>query len=410
MSRSTSGASPGFTLLEMLIASALGVTVMTIAVNAYMSANKAQSATIAGGLIKSIGQASLHELYFRLHQSHTLFDRGAIANSWLTKVPVSGHYAAAGALTPGYAVADLELPLVTPTAAFSPPDPAAVGNALLFAVVEPDAVMREEGGGTELQTAFGSSEVHLTPFRLQFFVLARRPLPVRAPVVRPSTSYTYQLMSWTSQPYLDLQDMTRWITRLKARGVSNGYIDTKLAKLRSPDATPAGTGAFAGIIDLSATTAAASAYQLVANGGYTGFTAESAPFATYQYRALSKMNMTQSVGELFVAFNTTGTPAFRIPPLDVPAYAVDTATKPFGFETLVGGPLDARQVLVRIAYAARTHPGRQFQGQTFQQIVQVHAELPATAATAAPTVLPATPTPAPSVAGSTYGGGGSYGP
>ena len=39
---------------------------------------------------------------------------------------------------------------------------------------------------------------------------------------------------------------------------------------------------------------------------------------------------------------------------------------------LIAGPPDARQVLVRLALAAKTFPGRMMIGEAFQQVVQVY--------------------------------------
>ena len=394
MSRSTDPGRRGLTLLEVLVAAGIGIVLLTLAVRAYLGANKAQNIAIAAGMIKSQGQSALHDLYYKLHQSHTIFDRGTTANSWLTKVPVEGHYTASDKLTPGYLTSEAVLPVITRSAAFSTTDAAFsagnVGNALFFTTAEPEAVMGENGTGTELEGAFGTDEVHLTPFRLQLIVLVRRDLPLNAPAVQPGSRFTYQLMTWTSAPYLDYTDMRRWIQTLTSKGVSNAYVDGKLAGLTG--------GGFAGIVDVASTTSTNAIRKLVPTGDYLDFELETAPFRTFQYRAASKTTMKTGIGELFVAFNTSGTGAVPVGTLDVPAFASDGAV-PYGFETMVGGPVGTRQALVRLSYAARTTPGNVMSGQTFQQVVQIFAEVPAQAATAAPTDTPATPTPAPTATG-----------
>jgi hypothetical protein len=91
--------------------------------------------------------------------------------------------------------------------------------------------------------------------------------------------------------------------------------------------------------------------------------------------------MRNSFGEPMVAFNTSDAPGaplikgVTVPNLmspGVPAYANNPSRLPFGFETMVAGPPDSRQVLVRLALAAVTMPGKVKVGEVFQQVVQVY--------------------------------------
>ncbi|MFP5501588.1 MAG: PilW family protein, partial [Candidatus Sericytochromatia bacterium] len=391
-----------FTLLEMLIALTIGSVVLGLIANAYLGANKAQSMTVANGLMKSSGQSALNTIYGDLHQASVFFDRGVIADSFLSRLPIAGYDTSAGALSPGVDQTDVLLPLLTEKASFWEADatgtinpdfsPGAVGNALFFATAEAKAIMAPE---------FGQGEYHLTPYRLHFYFLARRAMAVNAHPIRPGTTFTYHLMHWESQPYLDYHEVLNFLGRYKDGGVSNADLTTKLDRLR-----PA-VGPFAGAINLSAVDASLGGssgvlYDLVLDdaGGRSLRLNTTARFATGRFHSAERYAMRESFGQTMVAFNTKpSSPAPSVPPavpvagLDVPAFASVTDGTPYGLEVMVGGEQSHRQVLLRLALAARTMPGHVMVGQTFQQVVQIFASAPKNA-TPGPTPTPV-PTPEP---------------
>lgn len=394
--RSNFGARQGFTLLEILIAMAIGGVVLGLVANAYLGANKAQSITVASGLMKASGQMALNQIYEGLHQSHTIFGRNDGADSYMSRLPIFGFDTGAGALRPGVVQTELVLPVVQEKAAFYDEnatgapnadfDPASVGNTLLFATSEPKAILHAE---------FGQPEAHLSAHRLHFYYPARREMPPGAYPVRPGDSYTYQLMHWKSQLYLDYNDVVEWIRRYKDNGATDAEVATKLDRLRMP------SGPYAGAINLEAGDGSLAAtpgvvFDLTTTGSPTDLDRNAANrFQTDQFRAALKLSMRDSFGETMVAFNTGDVP---VRTLQVPAFADDGSDAPYGFEVAVGGSQENRQVLLRLAMAARTQPGNLMVGQTFQQVARIYA--------AENNPNAATPTPAPTPSGKGKGKGG----
>lgn len=376
----------GFTLIEMLIASGLGIMVMAIVMQAYFGANKAQALAIGVSALKTGGQRALNELYTSLHQNRHLFDRNAVTQTFLGRTPIYPYqssgpdYLSPGLPSPDPNV-DLTLPLVRETGVLAkdtlsvPGDitalEGAVGNALFFASVEPQVIL-DDSGDNVLQTTFGTAKYHLGVTRLHFYFLARRELPALAPTVRTGATYTYHLMYWKSKPYLDYQDVTKWMGLIMDSTATNKdtYIDTKLAALGAKY-----TGALnLSSVDGSLASITPAVYDLTAlDAARRDLQANTTDrFKTEKFTNAIDFGMKSSYGEPMVAFNTTGTGAVAISGLDVPAFANDADTHPFGFEVMVVGTQDSRKVMLRLALAARTHTGRVFVGQVFQQVVHIY--------------------------------------
>lgn len=377
--------------------------VMTIIMQAYFGANKAQAIAIGTSALKVGGQKALNELYTALHQNRHLFDRNPVTETFLARTPIYPYLTSGAAmLSPGLPSpspgVDLQLPLVRETGTLAkdaltlPADVTAlenaVGNALFFASIEPHVILNDSGDNV-LQTALGTNKVYLGVTRLHFYYLARRDLPTTAPKIRPGAGYTYHLMSWKSKPYLDYQDVTKWMGRVMDSTATNKdtYIDAKLTALAAKYAGALNVAA----ADASMAAATPALYDLTKkDAARRDLQANtSARFQTERFGNAIDYGMKNTYGEPMVAFNTTGTGGVPIQNVDVPAFANDLDSRPFGFEVMIVGQPDARKVLLRLALAARTHTGKVFVGQTFQQVVHIF-EYGGSSAT--PTPVP-TPTP-----------------
>jgi hypothetical protein len=306
-------------------------------------------------------------MYKGLHQSKHLYVRGDAADTLMARLPIRPFYLDAGALTPGPQPEELRLPDLKLTGAFqaSDPnfDPDAPGNALFFARSEPNATAADDG----LKTALGSRELALPAYTLDFYFMCRRPLP-KGQFIRGRDPYTYGLMHFRSRPYLDyheLVDLERLLKRQAAD--ADDTIDNVLSQLR---------GAYAGAIALDVPDGNHAIFDLAATRDHQDlYENPMARIAKGTFRTPLAFAMNQDFGEPMVAFNTTAedpSHALAVAGLDVPAFAPDKTTFPYGMEALVAGPPDARQVLVRLALAAQTHPGRILIGSTHQQVVQVY--------------------------------------
>lgn len=367
----------GFTLLEIVIATGLGVLVLGIVAQAYMAANKAKAMTVGGSILKVAGAQAISEIYKNLHQSRHLFGRGHTADTYLERLPIVPYYDGPGKLSPGIVPDDLRLAdirlkgsfWVKDAAGTANPDfdPDAVGNALFFATTEPKATVADPPGEDMQRDVFGTHSMQFATLRLHLYFLAQRPLP-RGQRVRVPDEFVYQLMHFRSEPYLDARELVDWLRQLKSGGGAgvDGFIDGRLAELATQHP---------GAIALDAVEAGAATYELAAASDHLGLVPDPTdPIETAHYRSPLSIAMNQSFGIPMVAFNTTGAsprPPVPVDRLDVPAYARDGDRHPYGFEVLIGGPPDRRQVLVRLSLAARTSPGNVMVGETFQQVVQV---------------------------------------
>lgn len=382
--------------MELLVASAIGAVITAALLQAFMSANKARATAAASGLLKGAGQGALTRLHQRLHAARHVFDRDAVSATWLSRLPIAPFDASAGALTPGADPADVLLPAIKPTASFNAQqvtggatvanaafDGASVGNALFFATVEPKAHIVETASDRVTQVAFGSATTELTAYRLHFYYLGRRALATSDPGVRGGDRYTYQLMHWTSRPYLDHRELKAWQQAIMDHQPASDYTGTAPGAFVGAKLTSLGAY-YAGAIDLSTSDAGmASAvpalYTLTPTSGSRDVGADTTSrFATDKFGQAVDFQMAENFAQPMIAFNTTAAsgappiPAVPVESLDVPAFADDASRFPFGFETMVGGPDDARQVLVRLAMAARTVPGKVWVTETCQEVVHVN--------------------------------------
>jgi prepilin-type N-terminal cleavage/methylation domain-containing protein len=366
-SPSRSPGSPGFTLLEILVAAAIGLVVVGFALEAYFAAQKAKAVAVGGSLLKAAGQATLDDIYKGVHQSKHLYVRGDAADTLLARLPMHPFYEDAGALSPGPTKEELRLPDLKLTGSFQATDPNfdpdAAGNALFFARSEPNATADAAG----LQAALGTSRLALPAYTLDFYCLVRRPLPP-GQFVRGTDRYTYGLMHYRSKPYLDYHELVDFQRSLKRQAAdADGTIDEVLAQLKA---------GYAGAIALDVADGNHAIFDLAATHDHLDlYENATARIATGSYRTPLAFAMNQAFGEPMVAFNTTAEdPSHALPVagLDVPAFAPDKTTFPYGLETMVAGPPDARQVLVRLALAAKTQPGRTMVASSHQQIVQAY--------------------------------------
>lgn len=414
----------GFTLLELVIAMGIGSVVMALVANAYLGANKAQGMSVGTNALKSAGQIALNDMYETLHGAHTIFSRNGLAYTYMTqRLPIDGYDASATRVTPGVTAGDIQLPAIMANPSFwdvdasGVPNPnasdmrSAVGNCLFFTAREPDAVMLEEGTGTELQATFGTPEYHIGAYRYHFYFLSRRPVAVGGKAMMPGVSFTFQLMHWKSGLYLDYQALAAWMNRLKDAGVANSYIDLKLTRLSS--ALP-GFEPIVGAVDLDApdpspAASPAALYTLspTSSPDHRALTPYAGRLKTKDYRSAAWTSLKGGFGESMVCFNTDGPawmPKFPVAGMKVPMFADFNTSVPYGLEVLVGGDPSARQVLLRLALAARTQPGNVLMGQSFQQVVHISAttmDSPALASTPTPAPTP-TPTAPPSSGGGGY--------
>jgi hypothetical protein len=304
-------------------------------------------------------------------------------------------------VTPEIIESDLVFPTIQPRASFYVQDAAAsanphfdrnkVGNALMFAALDRRARVMDPSSPPQPQKdTFGDEHHQFSAYRLHLYFLARRSLGANGRV-RPGSSYTYQLMHWRSLPYLDYHEVRAWMTEMKNRvpalsPAPDAFISAKLLAMRDHDS---GTGPYAGTLNLQAIDAgmavtAMPAYHNLVTSDYLDLTRDgSRRFENDQYRSALRFNTRNSFAECMVAFNTTAPDDASYPavPLqavqslqqNVPAFAPLDTNKPFGFEVAVGGPGSGRQVLLRLALAARSHTGsRSLTGQVYQKVAQVY--------------------------------------
>lgn len=385
-------AQDGFTLIEILVATAIGALVMALAFNAYFGANKAKALMGASSMLNDAGQKALNDIYTSLHGNKHLFTRGATADSFLGRLNLAGYDPSPGVPSPGVTSGDLLLPIVDATGAvwaldasntanpnFNPND---VGNALFFAESLPDAVLGDQNN--VLQTTFQTSQYRISVYRLHLYYLARHQYaPGTLGQVKPGANYVYRLMSWVSVPYLDYSDMSKWMNRISdeaasgaiATSTAQAYMDAKLTSLQ----TAAGATHFTDAIDLTVpdgglTATPAALHSLTPAAVYRDLSDDTTSrFVCAQLKAATNFDMANQFGVAMVAFDTQDV---SVSNLTVPSYAstASATAYPWGLETMIVGPTDARQVLLHLSLAAKTTPGRVLTGVSLQQIVQAFDE------------------------------------
>jgi prepilin-type N-terminal cleavage/methylation domain-containing protein len=381
----------GFTLIEMAVASTLMAIVMGLAFQAFIDSNKAKSTAIASGVLKTAGQIAITEIYKSLHQSRHIFDRNAVTNTFIGRLPIVGcNIGGTAVCSPGVTLGDLQLPQIELTGSFMSQDasgavnpnfvPTSVGNALMIATVEPKAILTQGASGTDLLLAFGTTSFNISAYRIHFYFLTRRILATGIHY-RGTSNYQYQLMHWKSKPYLDYSETKAFMKRvMTATGATTGptFIDAKFTSL-----SPAYAGALnLGASDATMTTSPNAVFKLNAISSSSDLAPNlTTLLLTDRYDATTRFDMKSSFGDAMTCFNTwpatspTAIPAFyanSVMSPGVPAYADQNTSVPYGFETMIAGPPDGRQVLVRLTLAAVTNPGKTSVGEAFQQVVQVY--------------------------------------
>ncbi|MEB3328255.1 MAG: prepilin-type N-terminal cleavage/methylation domain-containing protein [Candidatus Sericytochromatia bacterium] len=387
------GQRPAFTLMELLIAMALGLVVIGAALNAYLGANSAVTRAVGDGRLKHAGEQALDAIYRDLKGVRRVFARGATASSWLGRSDLRPWQP--DGLTPQAETAELVLPdlLASPTFDASNASLATgAGNALFFVASEPSARITDPAGSAGPHaTVFGTPVQHFTVHRFHLYLLARKPLEASERLVRgtdrATEGFTYRLMHWQSRPYLDYQEVRTWLERLTTHQPPlspdpTAFIQAKLAALSSGSPVKA---PYAGAVDLAVSDGAVGAavpglYELVLEGG--GLAVSTARLHHADYRGAIAFGVQAGFGLPMVAFNN-GT-AVAPPPvpardvnlgddLVVPRFAAPDELRPFGFEVLYGGPQSGRQILLRLALAMRDAQSRgTLKGLAVQQTVRIY--------------------------------------
>ncbi|MDB5096986.1 MAG: hypothetical protein JWM80_1407 [Cyanobacteria bacterium RYN_339] len=384
-----------FTLLEVMVAMGIGLMVSGGMLYAYMGANRSQGLTVGSSMLKQSGQASLNDVYKRLNQARHVFTR-TDGPGWLAKLPIDGY---GGGLSPGPTITpspELVLPLAEPSGSFlarldngaSVPGgqelgsdnvdfhPGSVGNALFFLSKEPRVTFRDVANGVQ-DTAFNTIDFNIHSYRFQFYYLVHRQLPVTAMPVRTGDNFIYQLMRWDSEQYLDRREIEEWMKALIAQnpgnvGGAHAFIVDRLGKAAAR---------YPGALDLGQATPNAALFKLDTTD-YVALDSQPAAqlLVSGHFGTAVKLQMRTSFGESFVAFNNVAgsAPAVK-PPVPItalsnaneriPTYATPTDL-PYGFEVMIAGPPASQRVLVRLALAARTQPGNNLIGETYQQLTQ----------------------------------------
>jgi hypothetical protein len=377
---------PGFSLLEVTIATGILMTIMMVVVNSFVGTRKAQGAAVTASLLKSGGQRATSNLYRELLQSRKLI--ASLAGTTGKDLP-SQYYSLMEIPQLPEPLADTErvFPQINTKGAFGVTgkgqgtlDPDTVGNALMF--VEPadpmvladdDVYVREGNSGASHEMA--KIPYKLPTYRFVLYHMVKVELPASAPNLDSDRHYTLQLMRWESKPFLEKNDLNLLINR---------YTFPTLASLSSTTAQWNDLAnrppKIAGIWDSSATTGATAIvlYPQVTVSlgppiaiGLGAWAVDPSPAIAMSRQSWAITTNLAGYAQAMLSFNTRGNPNFQVNGLDVPAYASAPTVVPYGFETAIAGPIGARSVLVRLALAARLNAGNTLFGMEHQEVVKV---------------------------------------
>ncbi|MFP5503191.1 MAG: PilW family protein [Candidatus Sericytochromatia bacterium] len=386
-SRSTSRASrPGFTLLELLIATALMTLVFAVMMQAFLGARKAQGMTVAIENLKHEGQQAMHHMMLELGQARRLIASQATDPA---EVDMGRDFFEA--------IDDLK--------GVSPPLPAtlrhfvridsngsfgkvgngetempysAFGNALIFVKRETELPIVGEtikfGSTLSDRTLTEQQPYRLYVYRFIAYYLAMRPLPHNAPPINGDWTSGLTLYRFESQPYHERSEVWGFLKRLPDADERTRVWNDKLAATTEGEAIAGAWDANEPDPNLAFFTYSKDEDEMINQPGYvrgkqsrplTQFMSEPYAIGTVAFNAGSKYPNFQ------VAGNRDGAPSFVGPAFALDPDAASPTQVPYGFEVGVIGANSGRQVLLRLALAARITAGNHLYGHTHQQIVQV---------------------------------------
>lgn len=369
----------GFTLLEITFAAAIMTVVLAGSMTAFFSMRRAQGTAVVASQLKISGQRAMRAMYMELSQCRKL-----LASSSLD-APVKDlgreyfNLFERPATPAAIAALDMRFPRIDTNGGFGVPgansgefEEATVGNTLVFVV--PDKTIRLKTQYLSVSYGFPVPTVKLLsdqPYlintqRFVAYFLAKVPLEAgQAPIKISGTqslNYTFQLMRWESQPYVELGEFNTLAGKLVGGNASALVAWNNLKN----------DYGVTGLWNVAAPTAATSIYKMV--NGITG--PEQVSLPTIPQRSL-KAIAKAAVGGLaqdMVAFNTNLGADYRFVDFAVPTYAPKDATNsvyPWGFEVAITGPSGARSLLIRLALAARLNTSKHLYGQVQQEVVKV---------------------------------------
>ena len=381
------GKRQGFTLLEILISTVLMTLVFAAVMQTFMGARKAQGMAVATESLKHEGQKVMQKILYELSQARRLLAsqitdpatqdigrdyfksiddfKGNVppvpgASMVFPRTVQSGKFHLLGDL------ADGKMPY------------SSFGNTLIF--VKRDGELAVSG----LTVKFGATltdkvltdqkPFRLSVYRFVVYYLGTRDLPANAPSINGDGRQTLLLCRFESQPYLEKSEAFQFLSLLPTPAQKLDAWNTKLNETSSGEA-------LAGAWDANEVNPDVAFYKydqdsddMVNIPGYvrgkqsrpmTQFTG--APYAT----STVSFNAGSNYPNFKVAGQRDGQPAFVVPAYALDPNAVSPPTAPYGFEVGIAGPNSGRQVLLRLALAARISAGNHLYGHTHQQIVQV---------------------------------------
>lgn len=370
----------GFTLLEVLIAAALMMLVTGGVFSAFFGMRKAQGSAVVTSSLTAAGASTLQGIRADLGQVKRLLASESVGGVLTPATDWGAQYFALVERPTGLTASAADWPTIRPDGglgiAVDPPgpgnlDPATVGNRLMFVKTDREVVVDVSGISVTVGLPPSTSSVLLSDspallrsYRFVAYFLVQKPLQ---PGIRINGGLTYanQLMRWESMPYLEKAE-----------------VESLMAKLASADRDDVAdflitTRELPRVWDSAATAADEAFYTIDATDGSVDQVAPATPPQILKQRETAAVSLSlDSYAQTMASFNTKlgGNALFDVPNFKVPNYAVldaGTLTTPYGFEVGIVGPIDARQVLVRLALAARLNSGNHLFGVEHQAVVRV---------------------------------------
>jgi prepilin-type N-terminal cleavage/methylation domain-containing protein len=184
----------GFTLMEMLVVTALSAVIMIIAYNLIDDAMKTTLNVESHNQLSQIAQRPINSILTEVYQARIIFQNDAIGTSFLTRINNTTNIPTAQAI-----LTDFTLPTIDTTATTFAPDTAGtprVGNCLLVLRQLPPLPINYTVGASTISFP---ADI----YRLELYYMTRN----TTRRFNPASSSTYDLMMWRSVPFADYQQL-----------------------------------------------------------------------------------------------------------------------------------------------------------------------------------------------------------
>ena len=319
--RFTSINKAGYTLAEVMIASALVAIIIPILTLVFTATNKGFTGFEAKNSIKQVNQNTVNRMYLRLGRNKRLFENTSADNPFLARASTS---------TCPIPITGSKLPVIEENGTLAEGTTnyhsESFGNMLFFAYNDSsiDLTVKETSSSTS------SFRIDLYKFGLYYLTQDNA-----SNILGKSTS---KVVEWGSIKYANCQQITNITNSTKKSSTIAALSDSGILMCWDPSATSPSV-AFSSVTKTGTDT-----------GTLTLQASHKIPMDSYKVLTQITTGLMGGGYQYGVSPNTSGWADVR---KEVPAYATESGLFPGGLEIGIAGPSGGRKVLIRSVIMAR---------------------------------------------------------